>query len=300
MDDILLRRDLLGLGVTDDDIRRFLRSGRWTELRPGAYLEAGDPRRRYATTLHRALVGATLPLLGAGAVVSGVSAAVLHGLPVWGVDLSRVQVTRDRGSGGRGGRRLVLRVGPLPDDDVVVVDGVATTSPARTVVDVARTVPFEAAVVVADAALHRHLTTREQLDAAVYDACGRHGIGRARAVVAFADPRPDGPGESRSRVRMQELHVVRPVLQHPVTDRDGRAIGTVDFWWPGHGLIGEFDGLEKYGRSRRPGESPGDVVVREKRREDALRARPGVTGVVRWTWAEVADFAAVAARLPRR
>ncbi|MER7438983.1 hypothetical protein ABT341_30265, partial [Pseudonocardia alni] len=114
-----------------------------------------------------------------------------------------------------------------------------------------------------------------------------------------ADARADGPGESRSRVRMARLHVARPVLQHAVLDERGHRIGVVDFWWPDHGVVGEFDGLGKYGRSRRPGESAADAVVREKRREDALRARPGVRTVVRWAWEELDDFAAVAQRLPR-
>jgi hypothetical protein len=38
--------------------------------------------------------------------------------------------------------------------------------------------------------------------------------------------------------------------------------------------------------------------MREKRREDALRALPEVRTVVRWTWDEITDFDAVAARLP--
>jgi hypothetical protein len=49
--------------------------------------------------------------------------------------------------------------------------------------------------------------------------------------------------------------------------------------------LGEFDGKIKYGRLLKPGEQPGDVVWREKLREDALR-RLGWE-VVRWTWAEL-------------
>ena len=50
-------------------------------------------------------------------------------------------------------------------------------------------------------------------------------------------------------------------------------------------LLGEFDGLVKYGRLLLPGETPGEKIVKEKRREDLLRD----TGarVVRWVWAEL-------------
>lgn len=151
---------------------------------------------------------------------------------------------------------------------------------------------------VADAALHTELVTVEQLADAVVAGAGRRGISRARAVLDFADGRADGPGESRSRVRMRTLGVVRAELQHQVHDPNGRFVGQVDFWWRDDGVIGEFDGLTKYGRSLRPGESVAEAVVREKRREDALRAQPGVRTVVRWTWDEIENFAAVAARLP--
>lgn len=300
MGDPLIRRDLLRRGVTDDDVRRALRTGQWRPLRPGAYLEHDDPLWRDSTARHGALVTATFPLLTAGTVLCGVSAAVRHGLPVGGVTLRAVHVVRDQPSGGRAGRWLHVHTGPIPDHDVVTLDGLPTTSVARTVVDVARTGPFETAVAIADAALHRALVTPDELGAALLDECGRHGIGRARAVVAFADSRADGPGESRSRVRMDELGVAPPILQHRFDDALGRHVGTVDFWWPDAGLIGEFDGMEKYGRSLRPGESIGDAVRREKIREDALRSRPDVRGMVRWTWDEIADFAPVAARLPQR
>ena len=43
--------------------------------------------------------------------------------------------------------------------------------------------------------------------------------------------------------------------------------------------------------------TPGDVVFREKRREDALRAAG--MAVVRWTWEELTNFDPIAARLRR-
>ncbi|WP_132428492.1 hypothetical protein [Pseudonocardia endophytica] len=299
MTDLLLRPDLLRRGMSEDDVRRALRTGEIAPLRPGAYLDATDPRWRDADERHRALTEATYAQLAPGAVVSHVSAAVRHRLPVWGVPLGTVHISRDRRSGGRAGRRLRSYATSLASDEIVLVDGLPTTSVARTVVDVARSTPFETAVAIADAALHTEVVDAHELAAAVLAAGGRRGAGRARSVIAFADARADGPGESRARVRMDVLGVAHPVLQHRFDDARGRHVGTVDFWWPREGIIGEFDGMEKYGRSLRPGEKLGDAVMREKRREDALRAQPGVRTVVRWTWDEIADFDAVAARLPQ-
>jgi hypothetical protein len=50
--------------------------------------------------------------MSADAVVSHVSAAALHGLVLWNVDLDRVHVTRDRRSCGR--RTKVLHVHDAP------------------------------------------------------------------------------------------------------------------------------------------------------------------------------------------
>ncbi|WP_440588737.1 type IV toxin-antitoxin system AbiEi family antitoxin [Geodermatophilus sabuli] len=87
------------------------------------------------------------------AVVSHQSAAVLHGLPLRGVGLARVHVTRQPPASGELGRFLRCQVARLPDDDVMTVDGLAVTSPARTTVDLARVLPGEPAVVTLGAAL---------------------------------------------------------------------------------------------------------------------------------------------------
>jgi hypothetical protein len=145
--------------------------------------------------------------------------------------------------------------------------------------------------------LHRHLVTPTELAAALDRMAGWPGVPGARRAVEFADPRSMSVGESRSRVAMARLGVATPVPQWPVVGPGGRVFGTADFGWPEHGVAGEFDGFAEYGRRSRPGQVPADVVFAEKRREDAMRTV--LRGFVRWTWAELDDFAAVATRLPR-
>jgi hypothetical protein len=74
------------------------------------------------------------------------------GHTIWSIPLNRVHVTRSRANGARRSRYVHMHGATLKPGEVVTVD-VLVTSPARTVVDLARTVPFEQAVVVADAAL---------------------------------------------------------------------------------------------------------------------------------------------------
>ena len=76
-----------------------------------------------------------------------------------------------------------------------------------------------------------------------------------------------------------------PDLQFDVWRGDGSLIGTSDFYWEEHRLVGEFDGRAKYGRLLRPGDEPGEVVFREKRREDEMRGES--YGMSRWIWADL-------------
>lgn len=75
-----------------------LRSQELTRVRRGAYAEPAadlDPR------VHLQLLEATVPQCSSAAVVSHMSAAVLHGLPVEDDALDRVHLTRFREGGGK-------------------------------------------------------------------------------------------------------------------------------------------------------------------------------------------------------
>jgi hypothetical protein len=281
--ELVLRRSAVAEGWSDDELARRLRRGELTRLRPGAYLPPAAAVD--AAARHRELVTATLAALRRPAVVSHQSAAVLLGVPLWGVPLGRVHVTRTPPAASEVGRHLHCHVARLPEDDVVEVGGVAVTSPVRTLLDLARALPFEPAVTVVDAALHRGAVDPAAL------AAGSAGLGRvpgaraARRVVAFADRRSESVGESRSRVLLHRLGLAPSTLQLDIGAPGGVFLGRADFAWERERVIGEFDGRIKYGRLLQPGEEPGDAVFAEKRREDAVRDEDW--GVVRWTWADL-------------
>ena len=238
------------------------------------------------------------------AVASHVSAAVVHGLPTWGLPLDRAHVTVDRKTGGRLDPRLHVHTAPLHPNDVVVVGGLVVASPARAVVDIARTSGFEPAVAVADAALlaqpaeptSRGRPSVKSSSAAIRRAKGWPGVPKARQVVAFADGRAESVGESRSRVAIARAGLPVPELQLPVRHATGTAYA--DFGWPQQCTVGEFNGKAKYERLLRPGQTPAEAVYEEKLREDAIRAQDWE--VVRWRWADLYDFAPIAARIRDR
>lgn len=294
------RAELAAGGVTDAELRRAHRNGAVVRPCRGAYLAADDDRAGDPVWRHTVRVRAIASHLSPDAVVSHQSAAALHGLWLWKVPLDRVHVVRDRDHGGRRTRSLHVHPAPLAPDEIVEVGSLAVTSVARTVADLARTVPFEPAVVAADSALRpggeRRAITQPDLLAAVRGGRGRTGNAAAERIARFADGASTGVPESRSRVAIHRAGLPAPVQQRHVYDGLGGWLATVDFWWDGApAVVGEFDGKVKYGRSLRPGRSEGDAVFEEKIREDLLRAEN--LAVVRWTWRDLDDFAPTARRL---
>ncbi len=288
----LRRVDALTHGFTDGELARMVRRGELLRLQRGSYLPAGS-----TLTGHRAVVRAAVAELRRPGVVSHLSAAVLHGLPLWDVTPRRVHLTRRPPAAGSGSSRVHLHVARLPDEQLAVVDGVLATGATRTVVDLARTLPFESAVVAADAALASGLTSAESL-AVCLDGMGSvPGSRRASRVLTFADGDSESVGESRSRVLVHRLGLPAPALQFRVRRPDGGLVGRCDFGWEDLGTLGEFDGRVKYRANAPSGRSPADVVFVEKVREDAMRDLGWQ--MARWTWADLSTPAVVGDRLRR-
>jgi hypothetical protein len=222
---------------------------------------------------------------------------VLHGLPLWAVRLDRVHLTRRPPATGSGTKRVHLHVARLPDDDVTALNGLRLTTVARTVVDLARSLPFEAAVVVADAALASERTDAEELKSCLRRMPAVPGAARGARVLRFADGRSESVGETRSRVLMARLGLPTPDLQVELREGSGRFVGRCDFAWADDRTVGEFDGRIKYGRLLRPGTSAADAVYAEKLREDAIRDLGWK--VARWTWSDLDRPTLLAERLRR-
>ncbi|GAB3711949.1 hypothetical protein [Mariniluteicoccus flavus] len=102
--------ELLAAGLTPADIRSEVREGRLVRLRRGSYappsILTNEPESR-----HRALIHAVAPR-HADAIVSHVSAAVLHGLPVPERTLSRVHLVKPRNGRDRRAARATTSTEP--------------------------------------------------------------------------------------------------------------------------------------------------------------------------------------------
>lgn len=244
------------------------------------------------------MVEAAFAELGSGTVVSHLSAAVIHGLPVPSRLLGQVWVTRR--TPGHGDHRVRLRSSEsnLEDDDIVEVDGIRVTSAERTAADVARVVPYEWAVAIMDAYLRAAADpdARPAMFARIDSEARRRGNVRARAATGFADPLAESPGESISRVIFASQGLPKPVLQYEVWD-SGRLVGRSDFAWEECRTLGEFDGAVKYAGVLDGATDPASVIMEEKRREQHFR--DSGFWVTRWEWRELQDPASLARQIRR-
>jgi hypothetical protein len=291
---VVMRAQALAAGYSAAEIDRRRRKGEWIAVRRGAYVNRVSWGAMTAVQRHAALVHAVVQSLEVPAVVSHQSAVIVQDLPAWDLDLSLVHVTRGDLHSPRIEAGVHHHAGGLLEEDVIEVRGLSVTAPARTVIDTARETPFEPSVVVADAVLHRgHVgkaTLLDRLDR-MRDWPGTCNSGR---VVEFADGLAESVGESRTRVLFDAVGFPRPVLQKVITLPNGLEIARSDFGFEEYDTLGEFDGRVKYGRLLKPGEDPGDVVWREKKREDRLRDLG--YEVCRLIWAELQNRSVVAER----
>ncbi|MEU2255732.1 hypothetical protein ABZ540_21430 [Nocardia xishanensis] len=285
------RRRAIAAGFTD----RELHGTRWRRVRRGVYLDSERVAELSLEERHLVLARAVCLASDPHAVVSHISAALAHGFAHWGVTTNRVHLTRDRASGARTARQVVLHAARLEPDEVVRCGRL--TSPARTVVDLARTIPLEHSVVIGDSALRLGAVTHAELLEQLARSKCRPGNSAARRAVAFMDGRAESVGESRSRIAMRAAGLPSPELQARITTPEGACVARVDFLFPELGVIGEFDGLMKYRAAHRGQRTAEDVVIAEKVREDALRALGWL--VVRWTWSELDTPAPWLTRLSR-
>lgn len=286
------RAQALSCGVTDDELGRQVRRRQLLRLRRGAYVAPELFDRADSVGRHVLMIRAVMLSLRERVVFSHASAAAVHGLALWDIDLTRVHVTRLDAGAGRDQAGVEHHLGEVDPAEVLRCDGIPVLPVARTVVECALTNRFESSVALADSAMHRGLVTRTELLSMLDRMRTWPGAVAAGRVVSFADSRSESVGESRARVLFAQQGLPAPVLQRELSDDHGERVGRVDFLFAAERTIVEFDGRMKYGRDSA---AAADAVVREKLREDLLRELG--YEVVRITWADLAHPERTAARI---
>lgn len=283
-------------GFTAADLRSLVRADQivrldrgWYALSDGQTLDipsSWEKRRRFHALRARAVVRAYEHQV----VASHHSALVLRSLPVFAADLRQVHVTRV--DSGQFRRRPGLTVHErIPG--IEAADGVIDVASA--IMGTARENGQMAALIAADAALHRRQVTLYDLATAADQFVGPSSA-PCRRVVELADGRAESPGETRLREAFR-LMGLTAIPQYPI--HDGPFLAVIDFYLEEYRLAIEFDGFVKYGRQNplttQP--APADVVTAEKVREDHVRELGH--GFLRVIWRDMDNLRALRWRVDR-
>lgn len=273
------------VGYSDAEIATAVRSGRWHRFRRGYYCLSSRWNSMDAVEQHVVRSRAVMHSLGHAVALSHVSASVAHGLDIWGIPLDRVHVTRLDGGAGRIEGDVVHHEGRAIADDLVEIAGLPVVAAPRAAIEAVGRSSGEVALAHFDSLLRRGLCDQQHLMKQFTVMQFWPFTQHLHVPIRLADPRAGTIGESRGNWHFFHSGIPAPIPQFEVYSADGRLVGTCDWGWPEHELLGEFDGKIKYGRLLKDGQDPGSVVFAEKQREDALREATGMS-MIRISWSD--------------
>lgn len=205
------------LGMSDSEIEYRARIGRLHRIHRGVYAVG-----HYSLTERSTFIAAVLAI--GGSALSNRAGAALHGFMRWKGGEVEVSVRR------QARQRAGIRVHRAAEFEVVYRHGIPVTTPARTLVDVARSEPPK----VARRAVNEALVQRRVTLPVLYrEAQGPRGA-RLRKLLTHAAP-------TRSELEDVTVEFLR---RHDIAfESNVRLAGyEVDFWLPDRNLVIEMDG----------------------------------------------------------
>lgn len=240
-----------GLTVTSADT---LRGPAFQQLFRGVYRSAGD-------LTHLDWILAARQVLPPDTVLAGRSALWAHGVTL-ADPATPVEVILPPGSRARNREHLrVRRDGLLPDETVVLALG-PTTTPARTVFDLARAgTPFDVVPLI-DALAAATGVTRAQVEAVAAAHPGARRLRRIGPALDLVDRGAESVRESQLRLLVVAAGLPRPVTGFVIRTRDGHFVARADLAWPQYRVILEYDGAYHDEKSQ---------IVRDRARLNAIR-----------------------------
>jgi very-short-patch-repair endonuclease len=235
---IVTREQLIALGCARGTVAHWVERGRLQAVFHGVYSIVRDELPPLAREQ------AALLACGERAFLSHQTAAFIWGLRKWRPTDVEVSVVGRYRASSKGIR--VHRIQGIDRRELRHHEGLWTSSPERAVLEIAATLsPREVADAIDDGIGGRVLDRRKLTDLLARHR-GRRGAGRLAAVLAGGS----GTTITRSRAERAFLKLIRDArLPEPAVNQPfGR--WELDFVWPEHGLVVEFDG---YGFHSGPG-----------------------------------------------
>jgi very-short-patch-repair endonuclease/predicted transcriptional regulator of viral defense system len=257
-------------GLTSSGVRDRVAAGRLTRIHRGVYA-VGHAR----LTGHGRWMAAVLAY-GDAAVLSHRSAAALHGIRR--TARRETDVTLPAPSGRPRPGIEVHRSTTLAPTDVVTIDGIPSTSVARTLLDLADVLPHRGVEQAVDQAEVLRVFDLRAVEEALSRAAGRRGAALLRRVLAeYGGPTlTDRELEERFLALCRDASLPGPEVNAWVTVDDGVAY-KIDFLWREQRLAVETDGWGSHGTRK---------AFESDRRRDRLLRLAG-WDVVRFTWRDV-------------
>jgi len=295
--DVRLRRELIAAGWSDRDIARAVGGGLIHRLRYGAYVDSELwAMLDSARDRHRARARAVLKTTHPSSVLTHQSALAEHIDSLWRLGLDEVALTRTDGVAGRRESGIVHHSGSLHLPDITVRHGVPVSAPARTAVEILTTTDAELGFCLLNALLHAGRTSLDEVRSVAARTEHWPNTLGVRIALGLASPKLSSIAESRTMHLLYRESLPLPEPQVDVHDALGKLLGRVDFLWPKHRVFLEFDGRLKYLLFRRPGESLGDYLMREKKREERICQETGWI-CIRIGWSDLENPRATAQRI---
>jgi very-short-patch-repair endonuclease len=268
---VVARRQLLELGLGENQIEHRLMVGRLHRLHKGVYAVGHTLIPREGRWMAGVLAS------GPDAVLSHWSAAALWEIRPNG--RSRVDVTVAHRS--RSSRSIRRHVSTIPADERAVHEGVPVTSVPRTTFDLAATADLDDLVAMLREAEYLNRWDRLSLPHLLERYPGKRGSRKVRAALDRLKEEPGG--RIRSKLENRFAPFLRRYRLPLPRFNDWIVLGAkryqVDCHWPGTGRIVELDGWEGH-RTR--------SAFRDDRERDRRLTAAGYT-VTRLTWNQLDD-----------
>lgn len=186
--------------------------------------------------------------VGPAGVISGESAAILHGCKAIEGGATHVLVPYGHHCESRSG--LVIHHGGFFADDVREMDGLRVLDLARVTADLLCSARAQDGLALADEVLRRagreHQTVRKEIGMLVQRRQDPRGTARAAMLLDLATPLAASPAESWFRLQLIEQGFPIPDVNWPLLGLDGRLVYKLDLAWPALRIVVEYDGYESH------------------------------------------------------
>jgi Transcriptional regulator, AbiEi antitoxin len=263
-------------GLSERTVRSRVASGRYERLHPGVFAVAG-----VAPSWSRDVIGAVLSIRGLGAASHRTAA---HLWEMVSHRPRRIEVVAVRHRRVDTPTSTIHESVDLLPEDVVLVDGIPTTTARRTVVDMGASSPPWLVERALDTGLRMGLFTTMDVRRLIARVArsGRNGIGTIRPLI---DERlrwesvTESVLEDLFRSVLSESGVEMPVPQFEVVDPSGTFVCRADFAYPDRAILIELDS-ERYHM---------DPIAFQRDRDKQNRAQQLGWTVFRFTWRQLID-----------